>query len=408
MTHLRRTRSLVTGFFALDGFLFANWVVRVPAVKAHVGASSGSLGLALLGISAGAVVTMLLAGQLCARFGSRPMIVISAALMSVAIVLPARVTSVAALGGVLVAFGAGFGGLNVAMNSSAVELTAQLRRPIMPSFHAAYSLGGLAGALIGGALAGALSASVHLTVVGVFGLLVTACFGPVLLRGPDPAATPRVEEAPAVTPAAQTAPRPQPAGPAQPGRPHARRLGRSLMIAVSVFGLIALCDSYGEGAMGDWAALHLRTDLHTSAGLAAAGYASFAAAMVIGRLSGSWMLRRAGRTFVLAAGALAASAGMLVAALAPVLVLVIAGFALVGLGLANIFPAAVGEAGALGGPRGVAVASTVGYTGFLAGPPLIGFLAERVGLPAALTSISALAALAALVAVLTRRITADR
>ena len=82
--------------------------------------------------------------------------------------------------------------------------------------------------------------------------------------------------------------------------------------------------------------------------------------MVIGRLSGSWMLRRAGRTFVLAAGALTAAAGMLVAALVPVLTLVIVGFALVGLGLANMFPAAIGEAGALSGPRGVAIEAAAG------------------------------------------------
>ena len=96
MTALRRTRLLVTAFFALDGFLFANWVVRVPAVKAHVGASAGTLGLALLGISAGAVVTMMFAGALCSRFGNAPIIVGSATLMSLALMAPARVATVAA------------------------------------------------------------------------------------------------------------------------------------------------------------------------------------------------------------------------------------------------------------------------------------------------------------------------
>jgi MFS family permease len=391
MTALRRTRLLVTAFFALDGFLFANWVVRVPAVKAHVGASAGTLGLALLGISAGAVVTMMFAGALCSRFGNAPIIVGSATLMSLALMAPARVATVAALAAVLVVFGAGFGGLNVAMNSSAVEIAARLRRPIMPSFHAAYSLGGLSGAVVGGALAGLLGASTQLTGVGVFGLALTACGGPLLLR--------LERESPTSAEVAPLAP-----GASEP-RPGAVRAPR---VVVAVFGLIALCSSYGEGAMGDWGALHLRTDLHTSVGLAAAGYASFSAAMVVGRLSGSAMLRRAGRTFVLAAGALTAAAGMLLAALAPDLVLAIVGFLLVGLGLANLFPAAVGEAGALAGPGGVAAASVVGYSGFLAGPPLIGFLAQRVGLPAALTSISALAALAALGALAAHRIAPER
>jgi MFS family permease len=387
MTALRRTRLLVTAFFALDGFLFANWVVRVPAVKAHVGASAGTLGLALLGISAGAVLTMMFAGALCSRFGNAPIIVGSATLMSLALMAPARVATVAALAAVLVAFGAGFGGLNVAMNSSAVQIAARLRRPIMPSFHAAYSLGGLSGAVVGGALAGVLGASTQLTGVGAFGLALTACGGPLLLRLEREIAT--------TTEVAPLAPDATDSRPGVVSRPRA---------VVAVFGLIALCSSYGEGAMGDWGALHLRTDLHTSVGLAAAGYASFSAAMVVGRLSGSAMLRRAGRTFVLAAGALTAAAGMLLAALAPDLVLAIVGFLLVGLGLANLFPAAVGEAGALAGPGGVAAASVIGYSGFLAGPPLIGFLAQRVGLPAALTSISALAALAAFGALAAHRI----
>lgn len=382
-----RERVLVTVIFALDGFLFGNWVVCVPQVKAHVHASAGSLGLALLGISAGAVVTMMFAGALCSRFGNAPIIVGSATLMSLALMAPARVATVAALAAVLVAFGAGFGGLNVAMNSSAVQIAARLRRPIMPSFHAAYSLGGLSGAVVGGALAGVLGASTQLTGVGAFGLALTACGGPLLLRLEREIAT--------TTEVAPLAPDATDSRPGVVSRPRA---------VVAVFGLIALCSSYGEGAMGDWGALHLRTDLHTSVGLAAAGYASFSAAMVVGRLSGSAMLRRAGRTFVLAAGALTAAAGMLLAALAPDLVLAIVGFLLVGLGLANLFPAAVGEAGALAGPGGVAAASVIGYSGFLAGPPLIGFLAQRVGLPAALTSISALAALAAFGALAAHRI----
>jgi hypothetical protein len=270
----------------------------------------------------------------------------------------------------------------------AVEIIAGVRRPIMPSFHAAYSLGGLVGALVGGALAGTLDAGWHLAAVGALGLVATALLG-VGLRRSEPAALV------AIAPTGGEAETPFAHGPRPPAN-RARRL-------VVLFGVIALCSAYGEGAMADWGALHLHLDLHTSVSLAAAAFASFSAAMVAGRLCGGWMLRRAGRTFVLAAGALAAAAGMLLAALAPLLVLAIAGFTLVGFGLANLFPAALGEAGALAGPRGVAAASTLGYTGFLLGPPIIGFLAERVGLPDALTTISLLAAAAAVVAVAARR-----
>ncbi|HEY1775121.1 MAG TPA: MFS transporter [Solirubrobacteraceae bacterium] len=372
---------IVTAFFALDGFVFANWVVCVPQVKQTVGASSGGLGLALLAISAGAVATMVITGRLCAHFGSGRVCVAAATLLSVSIAVPGQTDRVWELAISLLVFGVGFGGLDVAMNSMAVELIARLRAPIMPGFHAAYSLGGLLGALAGGALAGVLSAGTHLLLIAAASLLVTAVLA-VSLRSvgaPPPSA-------------AAAGPR----AAADPGVSNTRRL-------VALFGLIALCSAYGEGAMADWGSVHLHLDLHTSVSLAASGFASFSAAMVAGRLGGSWMLARAGRTLVLAGGALMAAAGVLLAALVPSLVVAIVGFTLVGFGFANLFPAALGEAGALAGPRGVAAASTIGYTGFLAGPPVIGFLAERVGLPAALTTISLLAAIAAVVAVAARR-----
>jgi MFS family permease len=167
---------------------------------------------------------------------------------------------------------------------------------------------------------------------------------------------------------------------------------------VGVFGLIALCAAYGEGAIGDWGALHLRQDLAAGTSLAAAGYAAFALAEAAGRLSGSKLLERYGQARVLVAGGLIACAGMLAAALSPDLWLALAGFAATGLGLANMFPAAMARAGLLAGSGGVALASTLGYTGFLLGPPAIGFLASEFGLPAGLTTVSFLALAAAIIA----------
>jgi fucose permease len=167
---------------------------------------------------------------------------------------------------------------------------------------------------------------------------------------------------------------------------------------VLLFGLIALCSAYGEGAIGDWGALHLRQDLGAGPGLAAAGYAAFALAEACGRLAGSWLLLRLGQTRVLVLGGLTACAGMLAAALAPSIPVVLAGFALTGLGVANMFPAAMTRAGLVAGPNGVAAASTLGYAGFLLGPPTIGFLATAVGLSTGLTTVSVLALVAALLA----------
>ncbi|MET9410596.1 MFS transporter [Streptomyces sp. NPDC002935] len=379
---LTRLRITLTAFFALDGFVFAGWVVRIPAIKHQTGASAGDLGLALLGVSAGAVITMMLTGRLCRRFGSHPVTVVCGVLLSLSVVLPPLTDSVPVLGLVLLIFGAAYGGINVAMNSAAVDLVAALRRPVMPGFHAAFSLGGMVGAGLGGLVAGHLSPTRHLLGIAVIGLLVTAVAGRALLRQdvPAPPDGPRSDKSAA----------------------HPRVDGRTRGPVV-VFGLIALCTAYGEGALADWGALHLEQDLDAHPGIAAAGFSCFALAMTIGRLSGTALLERLGRTRTLVAGGTTAALGMLLGSLAPSIWAALLGFAVTGLGLANIFPVAVERAGALAGANGVAVASTLGYGGMLLGPPAIGFMADWYSLPTALTSVAALAAVAALIGFATRR-----
>jgi predicted MFS family arabinose efflux permease len=375
-THdLARLRIALTVFFALDGFVFAGWVVRIPAIKQQTGASASALGLALLGVSAGAVVTMVVTGRLCHRYGSHPVTVVCAVLLSLSVALPPLTHSAPTLGAVLLVFGAAYGGLNVAFNSAAVDLVTALRRPIMPSFHAAFSLGGMVGAGAGGLVAAHLSPTRHLLGLTLVGLLVTAAAGPALLRHEAP--PPHGRES-----------RQEPAG---------RRLDPRTRGLVVVFGLIALCTAYGEGALADWGALHLRQELDASPGVAAAGYSCFALAMAAGRLSGTTLLQRLGRSRTVVAGGAIAAAGMTLGALAPAVWMVLLGFAVTGLGLANIFPVAVERAGALAGPTGVAVASTLGYGGMLLGPPAIGFMADWFSLPVALTSVAVLAAVAALI-----------
>jgi predicted MFS family arabinose efflux permease len=380
---LTRLRLAITAFFALDGFVFAGWVVRIPAIKEQTGASASSLGLALLGVSAGAVITMMLTGRLCRRFGSHPVTVVCGVLLALSVALPPLTHSALTLGAVLLVFGAAYGCINVAMNSAAVDLVAALRRPVMPGFHAAFSLGGMLGAGLGGLVAAHLSPTRHLLGLTVIGLLVTAVAGRTLLRQEPPVPPDRTD-------AEQKAPR------------HLDGRTRGL---VAVFGLIALCTAYGEGALADWGALHLEQDLDAHPGVAAAGYSCFALAMTVGRLSGTTLLERLGRTRTLVAGGTTAMLGMLVGSLAPSVWAALLGFAVTGLGLANIFPVAVDRAGALAGPTGVAAASTLGYGGMLLGPPAIGFMADWYSLPAALTSVAVLAGIAALIGFATRRVT---
>ncbi|SCD94573.1 Major Facilitator Superfamily protein [Streptomyces sp. DvalAA-14] len=433
---LRRLRVALTVFFAVDGFLFAGWVVRIPAIKAQVGASAGQLGLALLGVSVGAVATMVLTGRLCRAYGSERVTVATGVLLSLSIALPPRTHSAMALGLVLLCFGISYGGMNVAMNSVAVDLVAALRRPVMSSFHAAYSMGGLTGAGIGGLLAPHLSPATHLLLLTPIGLVAVGLAGRVLvahpLRGQAAVGTvagpPAAGEVTPPVPEAAQDPNPDsdPAAPASsPGAGQvtaevtaegappvssrdASRGGKSAAeirpstALVAVFGLIAACTAYGEGALAEWGPLHIQQDLHGGPGIAAAGYACVTLAMTLGRLSGTALLLRLGQTRALVLGGLVACSGMLIGALAPAIPLVMIGFAVTGLGLANLFPTAIARAGELTGPSGVAAASTLGYGGMLLGPPSIGFLADAFGLPTALTTVSLLAAVAAGIAWATR------
>ncbi|MYW70474.1 MFS transporter [Streptomyces sp. SID8379] len=379
---MTRLRIAITVFFALDGFVFAGWVVRIPAIKAQTGASASTLGLALLGVSAGAVITMMLTGRLCRRFGSHQVTVALGVLLPLTVVLPPLTHSPLTLGLVLLVFGAAYGGINVAMNSAAVDLVAELGRPVMPSFHAAFSLGGMVGSGLGGLVAAHLSPTRHLLVIAVFGLVVTAAAGPTLLRHRPPRLQERIR-----TPESEPS----------------RRLDRGTRVLVLVLGLIALCTAYGEGALADWSALHMEQDLHAHPGVAAASYSCFAFAMTIGRLTGTTLLERLGRTRTVVFGGAIGAVGMLFGALAPSVWLALVGFAVTGLGLANLFPVAIERAGALAGPTGVAAASTLGYGGMLLGPPAIGFMADWFSLPLALTSVAVLAAVAATIGFTTRR-----
>ncbi|MEU1288452.1 MFS transporter [Kitasatospora sp. NPDC005856] len=404
-------RVALTAFFAIDGFLFAAWVVRIPDVRRQVDASHSALGLALLCLSIGAVLTMPMIGRLCLRYGSRPVTVGSLALLSLAVPLPAHAHSVTALGGVLLLFGAGYGGANVAMNSAAVDLVAQLRRPVMPSFHAGYSFGGLVGTGVSGLLAGPLSTAWALALSAALGMAVTVGAGIVLLRSPAaaPVAPSRSGRAGSAGSAGSTSGTGRPAEPSGTATADAGSARTRTRLLVLLLGLTALCTAYGEGAVADWTTLHLTDDVRASSVVAATGYGAYAFAMAGGRVGGTWLSIRLGQNRLMLLGGLTAAVGMLIAALAPVVPVAICGFVLVGLGLANLFPLAIARAGEAGGPQGVAFASSLGYGGMLIGPVVIGFLADAAGLPLALTTVALAATVAALLPLsVGRRVTGGR
>jgi predicted MFS family arabinose efflux permease len=369
---LSRLRVAVAVLFGLDGFVFGSWAARVPDVSAATGAGHTALGVALLCLSLGALACMQLTAAVCRRLGTGVTCAVAGAAASACAVLPGLVSSVLALCAALLAFGATTGAVNVAANSAGVQVEARAGRPVLSGLHAAFSAGGLLGALVGGLASAVVGVAPHLAAVALLGLGAMAWVGPVLV-GSD---------------AQAPVPGPVPA-------PDDTESGRRPTGVLVLLGSVAGATAYGEGALSDWGALHLREQLHAAPALAAAGYAGFSSAMAVGRLAGGRLVLALGERRLLVGGALLAAVGALTAVLTPSLPVALAGFVVVGLGLANVFPLAIARAGALGGPSGVALATTVGYTGLLGGPPVIGFLAEHAGLPTALGTVAAMAVLAA-------------
>ena len=367
---LPRLHAAVAAVFALDGAVFGSWAARVPDVAAAVGVGHSGLGVALLCLSVGALAAMQVTGALCARLGAGVVTTVAALLLCVSLVLPGLATSMPGLCAALLVFGGATGMVNVAANAVGVTVEGRLGRPLLSGLHAGFSFGGLAGALLGGLLASVAGVAAHLVLVGALGLLVTAWVARALAGADGPRS-------------------------AAPGR--AREAERSRPTAVLVvLGAVAGCTAFGEGALSDWGALHLREQLGATTTLAAAGYAGFSLAMACGRLAGARLVAALGERRLLAGGTVLAAAGGVAALTATTLPTALGGFVLVGLGLANVFPLAISRAGVLGGARGIALATTVGYTGLLGGPPLIGLVAEHAGLPAALATVPLLALVATL------------
>jgi MFS family permease len=364
-----RLRAAVTGLFVLDGAVFGSWAARVPDVAAGVGAGHSTLGVALLCLSLGALVCMRFTGGWCARFGAGPVSAAGAVAVSAAALLPGLASSVLALCVALFVFGAATGMVNVAANAVGVQVEASVGRPILSGLHAGFSLGGLAGALVGGAVSSVLGVTAHLALVAAAGLFASAWALPALVGARRTA----VREA----------------------QVRADGTTRRPTAVLVVLGAIAGCTAFGEGALTDWGALLLREHLGAPAAVAAAGYAGFSLAMACGRLAGGRLLQAMGERRLLVGGALLAASGAGAAVTTSSLGVALTGFVLVGLGLANVFPLAVGRAGLLGGARGIALATTVGYTGLLGGPPAIGLLAEAAGLPVAVGSVAVMALVAA-------------
>jgi predicted MFS family arabinose efflux permease len=355
-----RARVAVSAIFTVLGAGTGVWAVHIPIVKERLAIDPSVLGLALLILAIGAVGGMPLTGIAIARLGSR----LPTAVLAIAYPI---LTPIAILSGStpllfvsLFFFGAALGSLDVAMNTQAAEIERAGGRPMMSSFHGFYSLGALAGSAVGGVLIGLGLAD------GSAGLLVSIVLLAASLvaifhlwrSDPSPEKGPRF------------------------GLPSPAVLG---------LGFIAFLGFAAEGAVTDWSALFLSTVKHLSVAAAASGFAAFSVAMVVCRLTGDLVVARLGGFLTVLGGGLLAAAGMVIAIASPWPALSAAAFALVGVGAANLVPVVFSAAARTPGVPpsiGVAAVTTLGYSGFLIFPPVLGFIAKDWGLSTALAVVA--------------------
>ncbi|MEV0607907.1 MFS transporter [Polymorphospora rubra] len=362
---LRRARVSVFGTFGVGGLLLAMWVVNIPAVQERTGVSHATLGLLLLLIGAGAFAGMQISGPLADRIGTRTTTVAGAALLCLTVNLPGLAYDAATLGFALFVFGFANGALDVAMNAQAVVVERAYRRPIMSAFHALFSIGGAAGALLG---AGLIAAGWSVSAI----LLASALTGVVVMAACVPGLLPRADED-------------TPTDPAAAGSRTGRRVG--IPRTVWLLGATAFLLMLAEGVANDWSALQITEHLGEPASVAALGYGAFAVTMTLGRLVTDRIVMRVGPVAVVRYGSLIGASGLVLVTASDWLWLTLAGWAVLGLGLSGSVPQLFTAAGNLReGTQGVNMSRVVGmgYLGLLAGPALVGWIAEVTSLNVAL------------------------
>ncbi|CAG9191984.1 Putative membrane protein [Paraburkholderia sabiae] len=362
--------------FLVAGFGVSCWAPLVPFAKQRLGVDDGVLGMLLLCIGLGSVVAMVITGALSARYGSKPIIVAGGCGLAVILPLLSVVSTPITLGIALLAFGASLGSLDVAMNIHAVEVERAAGKPLMSGFHALFSVGGFAGSTL---MTFLLSMQL--------GAFESTLLCAVLMLGAIVVARSRlIETAEANDGPLFVAPR-----------------GIVLLLAA-----LTAITFLVEGALLDWSAL-----LITGAGLVAAnqggvGYMLFSIAMTAGRLGGDAVTARIGDRAMVFWGGVVATAGFVVLLTAPLAVIAMAGFLLIGLGASNVVPVLFRQAGsqrAMPSALAVVAITTTGYAGNLVGPAGVGFVAKGVGLPGAFWL---LALLLCLVPCCARLVTAQR
>ena len=358
MIELGRARLGTSLVFFICGIGHGTWAPRLAEIKGQIGASDGELGLSLLMLGVGALIGMPVAGALAGRFGSKTVSLAMALGHGLVFPLMAFAWSWVSLGIAMLLYGLLIGSLDVAMNVQATEIERQKSKPIMSSFHGVYSVGDMTGALLTGLVATlAIGLAPHFLLVSVALLLVGlgGCWTMIQDQKTEPSSD----------------------GPA-----FARPSGILVLI-----GLIAFAALVAEGSVGDWSAIYLNEYQGADTRTAAIALTVFALAMAIMRFAGDHLVARFGPFTILQASGSLAATGLTVALLTSSPAIAILGYGISGLGVAVLFPVALSIAprfSGLSASASVAAVATLGYGGFLIGPPVIGLVADQIGLPLAL------------------------
>jgi MFS family permease len=372
-TRLRRARLAVGACFFVNAVLYANLVPRLPEVKTDLGLSNSSLGAALAALPLGALLAGMSSAVLIRRFGSARVASAGLFLLAAAVWGAAAAPNWPLLAAALLFAGALDAIVDVAQNAHGLRVQRAYGRSILNAFHGIWSIGAVAGGLLGSAAAGlGIPLPVHLAVVGLlFG--VPALFGSrAMLPGHD-----------------DTEREADDAGPA-PSAATTRSLRRAALPAMAALGVLAACGAFVEDAGASWSALYLRDELAAGAAAAGLGFVALSVAMTVGRLTGDRVVDRFGQRRVVRAGGALTAAGMGLALAVPSIPTTVLGFAMAGLGVATLVPAVYHAADELPGlPRGLglAIVNWLLRIGFLLSPLLIGVVADATSLRVALVTV---------------------
>lgn len=347
-------RWAVAACFFVNGFMVGSWAPQIPVVASRFELSETALGLLILVFGCGAVAVMPLCGYLIGRFGSRIVLRVAAVVCALSFGGLVGAAYIWQMIAALIFFGAFLGAMDISMNANAVAVERSLGRAVMSSSHGFWSLGGFVGAGAGGLLIERYGYMAHAGMVVAFAVVLVLVTLPFLI----------VEARPM-------------AGEGGHGR---KGLPRNPMVYVT--GLVALFCMLPEGAVLDWAALYLRQEMGAGIAEASLAFTAFSGAMAVMRFAGDRLRNRFGAVRTLRYSGIVATIGMLGAGFATSPMLATIAFALSGMGIANMVPivfSAAGNQPGLSPGAGMSVATTIGYSGMLVAPSLVGFIAERTG-----------------------------